>query len=223
MSQQKPLLCAKRDRDPPDVGKQGEITTNLEEVDAIVRGARKKVNDRMAGCMESAIEAFFDKLKRDTLKQQEYATQAIYGQMVYDPFSKTADSVGAPDGWHPKQVSLPSRNICGNVAIMLNQIEEGAPWPRPATHARVVYIEQEGIAIGEVMSYKPLTITAPIYRCWATMRLATLEEWGGSWSLQEMYGGIPEMGVVDAWHEALTRVEELKLEGETFVWRSRRH
>ena len=118
----------------------------------------------------------------------------------------------APEGTEP-----PIKNHLRYFAIMLNQIEEGAPWPRPATHARVVYLEEEeGLAIGEVVSYRPLTIAAPIYRCWATMRLATLEEWIGSWALQEIYVGIPEMGAVDAWHEALTRIEELKLNGEPF-------
>ena len=53
-------------------------------------------------------------------------------------------------------------------------------------------------------------------RCWATMRLATLEDWIGTWALQEMYAGISEMGAVDAWHEALTRIEELKLDGKPF-------
>ena len=31
-----------------------------------------------------------------------------------------------------------------------------------------------------------------------------------------MYAGIPEMGAVDAWHEALTQIRELKLDGEAF-------
>ena len=66
------------------------------------------------------------------------------------------------------------------------------------------------------MSYRPLAITSPIYRCWATMRLAMLEEWMGSRTLQEMYVGISEIGVVDAWHEALTKIEELRLEGKPF-------
>ena len=51
------------------------------------------------------------------------------------------------------------------------------------------------------------------------MRLATLEEWIGSWALHEMYASIPEMGVVDIWHKALTNIEELKPDGKPFCRR----
>ena len=76
--------------------------------------------------------------------------------------------------------------------------------------ARVVYLGKEGAAVGEVMSYRPLTITAPLYRCWATMRLRSIEDWITTWVLPEMHAGVPEMGAVDACHKALADIEELK-------------
>ena len=66
------------------------------------------------------------------------------------------------------------------------------------------------------MSYRPLTITAALYLCWATMRLADLKGWIDSWALPEMYAGVPGRGAVDAWHEALSIVEDLKLDGKDF-------
>ena len=98
----KPLLCVKRDKDTPDGGKQGEITTNPEEVDAIVKRAWKKVYDGRAWCMGTDIEAFFDKFKKDIRMEKEYAAQAIYGQMVFDSFSKTVESVRSLKGWLPR-------------------------------------------------------------------------------------------------------------------------
>ena len=95
---------------------------------------------------------------------------------------------------------------------MLDQIEDGAPWPRSATHALIAYLEKEGAGIGKVMSYRPLTITAPIYRCWATMRLRCLEPWVRTWALPEMHAGVPELGAVDAWMEVCSLLEDLKLE-----------
>lgn len=74
----------------------------------------------------------------------------------------------------------------------------------------------EGVAIGEVMSYRPLAIAAPIYRCWATMRLATMEEWMGSRGLHSMYADIQEIGVADAWRKALASIEQLRLNGKPF-------
>ena len=102
------------------------------------------------------------------------------------------------------------------VAILLNQIEEGAPWPASALHARVVFLEKEGAQIGKITIYRPLTITAPLYRCWGTMRLEDCADWVESWSLKEMHAGVPGKGATDAWHVTLTDMEEHTLKGEAF-------
>ena len=62
------------------------------------------------------------------------------------------------------------------------------------------------------MSYRPLTITAPLYRAWATMRLREMEPWVRTWALPEMFAGIPEMGAVDAWMEVTATLENHKLD-----------
>lgn len=67
------------------------------------------------------------------------------------------------------------------------------------------------------MSYRPLTITAPMYRCWGTMRLECMSPWLREWALPEMHAGIPEMGAVDAWCEVLTTLEDHTLNGNHFV------
>ena len=51
--------------------------------------------------------------------------------------------------------------------------------------------KKEGAQVGKVTSYRPLTITSPIYRAWATMRLEDMSEWVDSWALEEMYAGVP--------------------------------
>lgn len=43
------------------------------------------------------------------------------------------------------------------------------------------------------------------------MRLKHMSEWVDQWKLPEMFAGAPEMGATDAWHMALTRLEESKL------------
>ena len=137
-------------------------------------------------------------------------------ERVYASFSKTVESAGALDGWSAKEMGLLSKDVCESIATLLNQIEEGAQWPRSAPHAMVVYLQKEGAEVGQVMGYRPLTITAPLYRCWATMRLADLQEWIDGWALPEMYAGVPGRGAVDAWREVLTTVENLKLDGKNY-------
>ena len=120
------------------------------------------------------------------------------------------------DGWSPKELSYMSAGACEAIATMLNQIEEGAPWPRSARHARIVFLEKEGSQLGKVMSYRPLTISVPIYRAWASMRLEDCQDWISTWALHEMYAGVPGKGATDAWYEALTVIEGHKLENQPF-------
>ena len=92
-------------------------------------------------------------------------------------FGEMGDSAGAMDGWAMKEMGLMSLETCRMVAVMLNQIEGGARWPKSAVHARIIYLEKEGAVMGKVMSYRPITISAPIYRSWAALRLKDLQEW----------------------------------------------
>ena len=119
-------------------------------------------------------------------------------EMVQESFSRTKGSAGALDGWSPKELSILAFSAYGHIATLPCQVEEGAHWPRSSMHARVVYLEKRGAGIGEVMSYRPLTITAPIYGCCATMRLRSIDDWVTSWALTEMHVGVPEMGALDA-------------------------
>ena len=68
--------------------------------------------------------------------------------MVYESFREIAESAGAMDGWHPKELAYLSPIICGHIATMLKQIEEGAPWPESTRHARVVFPEKVGAPSG---------------------------------------------------------------------------
>ena len=66
------------------------------------------------------------------------------------------------------------------------------------------------------MSFRPLAITAPVYRCWATLRLTDMQGWINTWSLPEMHAGVPGLGATDAWCEVLTEIEDLKLQNKAF-------
>ena len=125
--------------------------------------------------MEDAVKAFIEQFAHCILRHDEHEAKDMDGEMFPESFSKTADSAGSLDGWHPKEMALFSTKICEHIPTMLKQIEEGAPWPRSTMHARVVYLEREGAAVGEVMSYRPFTITAPLCTWWDTMRLRSME------------------------------------------------
>ena len=211
-----PLVMVERDRQTKDGGKPGELTSNPQDIDAIVKRTWQAIHKGIGGVVGKAIETYLHNYTRYITMRKTFEAPAITGQRVYEAFGKTEDSAGALDGWQPKEMSLLALEVCEEIATMLNQIEEGAEWPKSAMHARVVFLEKEGAPVGKITSYRPLTITAPIYRCYATMRLEDMHEWVQHWALDEMHAGIPGKGAVDAWHTALTNIEELKLDGKGY-------
>ena len=48
------------------------------------------------------------------------------------------------------------------------------------------------------------------------MRLRGINGWVGTWALEEMHAGVPEMGLVDAWMDVLSFIEECKLDGRHY-------
>ena len=190
------------------------MTSNPVEVDAIVKRAWQAIYEGVGGCIATAIDKFLETYSSLIIKLPEAYLPPLDAEAVQEAFSRIKESAGALDGWSPKELSLLSREMYGHIATMLTQVEAGAPWPRSSPHARMVYLEKLGAEIGRVMSFRPLTITAPLYRAWASMRLRHLEPWVREWALPEMFAGVPEMGAVDAWIQVMMELESLKLDDE---------
>ena len=120
------------------------MTNNPEDIDAIVKRAWQKIHEGAGGCITSAIDIFLSKYCEVIAKNKPFVVNKISGEMVQNSFSRTAESAGALDGWSPKEFSLLSLQVYCHIATLLDQMEEGAPWPRTTTHARVVFLEKVG-------------------------------------------------------------------------------
>ena len=158
-------------------GGEGQLTANPADIDAVVRRAWKNIYDGVADATGGVADISMNKFAKYFLKAPPYEVEPLAGDRIFESFSKTAKSAGALDGWSPEEMALLSRKACHYVAIMLNLLEEGCPWPKTALHARVAYLLKEGAEIGQVMNYRPLTIAPPLYRCWGTCRLEDMHMW----------------------------------------------
>ena len=121
-------------------------------------------------------------------------------QMVWDNFQATKRSAGGMDGWQPLDFKLMPSKICELVAELFVLIEVGADWPSSTRHAKIAYLEKDGSAPGEAMSYRPLTIMLVLYRRWASM---TLDDWVNKWAPPELFVGVAQQGAVDAWYQVV--------------------
>ena len=117
----------------------------------------------------------FSRIRLLYVNQTEQLVPNVTSEMVCESFRHTAASAGAMDG------------IQGSLRIffrgMHNRRSPLQTHRRRSTMAHIDQICQGSVprkswaAIGEVMSYRPLTITPPIYRAWATTRLRSMPDW----------------------------------------------
>ena len=148
--------------------------------------------------------------------RKEFVLQELTTQEVYDGLTSGGKTAGGMDGWQPAELALASWNTSIWIKELFKMIEAGKPWPKSCLHAMVRYLEKPGSKMGDAMSFRPLTITVPIYRRWAAIRLKAMQPWIEEWALEEMFAGVPGQGAVDAWYQALMYVEQMLLEGTPF-------
>ena len=81
-----------RDRDTSDGGKAGQMTSNPEDVDALVKRAWQKIHAGAGGCITSAVDSFFNNYCGVINKTKPFEVGKITGEMVQASFSRTAES-----------------------------------------------------------------------------------------------------------------------------------
>ena len=93
---------------------------------------------------------------------EEVSIEEVNAQMVFEAFTSAQASVGGMDGWEPVELKISSLHLCEWVAVLYSLIEDGCSWPTSTKHARIAFLEKDGSELGEVMSYRPLTIMSPL-------------------------------------------------------------
>ena len=76
------------------------------------------------------------------------------------------------------------------LADMLNDIENGAPWPEQLTTARAAFLSKDPDDELNTLAYRVLLMLPAIYRMWSKNRLRHLQPWIAEWTLPEMYAGV---------------------------------
>ena len=99
-AQAKALIAIKGDQDTKDGGKRGKVTTNPQQVYAIVTMAWKVIYDGMAGSIPHRVHDFVNEAacKRYFYKGPVYQVEELTGPKVRKAFAKIKESAGALDG-----------------------------------------------------------------------------------------------------------------------------
>ena len=76
----KPLMSVCRDQDTADGGKTGQMTSNPEDVDAIVKRAWQKIHEGAGGCIASAVDKFSNIYCGVISKKEPFEVERINGR-----------------------------------------------------------------------------------------------------------------------------------------------
>ena len=133
-------MFAKRTKPGPLGQAIGTYATSPEEVDEIAMHAWQKVYAGNVADMASMVDNFISKYGKAIFTSETFQIGDITGQQVQEACVHTKKSAAGMDKWEPAELGLLSPILFNWIAVMLNCIEQGAPWPDGTNHARAAYL-----------------------------------------------------------------------------------
>ena len=96
------------------------------------------------------------------------------------------DKAGGLDGWRPARWRLITEEAAYWLALLLQPIEDGRPWPRGALVAKSVLIRKPTTQLDQALTLGTLAILALLYRTWTAARLEDPGPWTQGWATADM-------------------------------------
>ena len=93
------------------------------------------------------------------------------------------------------------------LALLLELIESGAPWPEDMLKAKATFLAKDPALTENHLAYRVLLILPVLYRRWASARLEQLKPWIKTWQLPGLYAGVEGAGADDAWWNTSLDIE----------------
>eukprot|EP00973_Karenia_brevis_P031843 4393927-Karenia_brevis.AAC.1 len=122
-------------------------------------------------------------------------------------------SAAGMDHWSPADFQLLSDCIFDQLAILLDVIENGAPWPETLLHTKASLQPKDPDDQYNPLANRILLILPTLYRRWASARHGQLEPWIQKWQLPTMHAGVPGTGAEDAWYISAMQLEHSRTQG----------
>ena len=189
-----------------------EIDAKLREVWQPIR--RGKIDDA-----PRIVASYMQKYSRFIPDCASVPLQPLRADSLLNAVAASPNSSAGMDGISPADLKLMSLGAATALAIILNSIEAGAPWPSVLLLARTAFLDKAKVPsfASDPLQLRILTITQATYRLWARARLADLAPWIKEWDDSHIFGGLPGRGAEDAWYSTALLQESVALRGESFT------
>ena len=110
------------------------------------------------------------------------------------------DLLNMPDSIHACLISV------------LHKVEQGCPWPTACMQGVIAALQKEPDAKW-VNAFRPITVLALPYRCWASLRCKQLIRWITRHAPDTLIGNRPGKSTTDLWFAIQAQIEEQHYEG----------
>ena len=154
------------------------------------------------------IQAFLD-FAGDHLPQEPFLELPMFtGEELYEAAMAKKSTAAGLDGWVWNEIKALSLSWFVGLALVLRQIETVGQWPQGLLDAYIAMIpktECDSTPVGQ----RPLCVLPVVYRPWASVRLAHLQEWFFSWVPDSVFSAGKGVSSVDAWYATAIDIEEL--------------
>ena len=181
------------------------------DIDRVVRSAWKSIRDGKIHQADDITQRFLNKYSQHLYRAEEYNIGPLSTERLFEELTQTSKSVGGMDGFTPDDLSLVSFKATRMLAVLLNLIEEGAPWPSDMIQAKGVFLAKDLKDQDDPLKFRTLLILPMLYRRWAKTRLHDLKPWIGGWRCSEMFAGVGNEGAEDAWYLTALQLEKAAL------------
>ena len=119
---------------------------------------------------------------------------------------KKKRSARGPDSWAREDLMRMPRDLTIALLEILEQVEQGAPWPLSMITGIISSLEKVPGA-GKVSQYRPITVFSIIYRTWSSLRSKAALVHLSQFAPNKCYGNVPGKCAIDLWLAIQAEIE----------------
>ena len=180
-------------------GPEGSIAHQAHELDEVLRFVGKAIFDGNHKDLKKDANNFMRNYGDKAHKGAPFQVRDIDWKELADTCRTGQDSAPGLDGWHASDLKFLSDQCFVYLAIMYNNIENGAPWPNDMHITRGVFLSKDPNKTEDPNMYRCLKITSIFFRKWGANRIGGLKQWIAQWDHDAINAGVPGKSAQDAW------------------------
>ena len=144
----------------------GELTANIDDMDEVIRGARRPVNLRYEHEPEPSVEVFMQHC-RQYVRSSPMQARHLDGPALQRRANKMGEKIA--NGmvlWSIKLLKRLPMQHWDKLAELPRTVEKTGVWPKRIAEGFTL-LEPKGEGGGDPMKLRPLTVLSQMYRIWA--------------------------------------------------------